>query len=80
MPIRFNLSYALTKFSSSIPDSKPAEYNEPVICPHCGIRDKGTEGYIGTTKCWNCGLLYMIVREKNNYYANGEKIPKELPF
>ena len=79
MPIGFNLSYALTKFEP-IPDSKPASRNEPVICPHCGVRDKGADGYIGTTKCWNCGLLYIIVREQNERYANGSKIPRDLPF
>ncbi len=72
-----NLAYALTKFDS-IPDSKPTNRYEPVICPHCGHGDRGADGYIGVTKCFSCGLLYFIKRD--DYYADGSKIPKELPF
>jgi len=59
-----NLSYELTRFE--IPDSRPAGRYEPVICPHCGMRDIGADGYEHTTKCLNCGMLYFIRRRNDN--------------
>jgi len=73
-----NLAYELTKFS--IPDSKPSTRYEPVICPHCQQVDHGAEGYEHTTKCRNCGQLYFIKRQEDDYYNNGERVSKELPF
>jgi len=58
----FNLSYALTKFESSIPDSKPTRRNEPVTCPLCKKQDENAAGHRGVVKCLNCGMLYFILR------------------
>jgi len=80
MTIGFNLSYALTRFEQSIPDTELTD-GQPVVCPNCKQADWCAESYPHTNKCSNCGMLYRIVRgQSQDTYSNGERIPEELPF